>query len=71
MIFCNIVELSFRFRCVLPCSQKRSAPRGGTDGRTIKGFRAQPPGKPVRMRIKMATEVQTFVKEYVDFLTNL
>ena len=22
-----------------------------TDGRTIKGFRAQPPGKPVRMRI--------------------
>ena len=42
-----------------------------TDARTIKGFRAQPPGKPVRMRIKMAAEVQTFVKEYVDFLTSL
>ena len=35
------------------------------------GFRAQPPGKPVRMRIKMAADVQTFVKEYVDFLTSL
>ena len=44
---------------------------GHTDGQTIKGFRAQPPGKPVRMRIKMAAEVQTFVKEYVDFLTSL
>ena len=42
-----------------------------TDTLTIKGFRAQPPGKPVRMRIKMAAEVQTFVKEYVDFLTSL
>ena len=42
-----------------------------TDAHTIKGFRAQPPGKPVRMRIKMAAEVQTFVKEYVDFLTSL
>ena len=41
-----------------------------TDRQTIKGFRAQPPGKPVRMRIKMAAEVQTFVKEYVDFLTS-
>ena len=41
-----------------------------TETRTIKGFRAQPPGKPVRMRIKMAAEVQTFVKEYVDFLTS-
>ena len=36
-----------------------------------RGFRAQPPGKPVRMRIKMAAEVQTFVKEYVNFLTSL
>ena len=42
-----------------------------TDRRTIKGFRAQLPGKPVRMRIQMAAEVQTFVKEYVDFLTSL
>ena len=40
----------------------RSAPYPD-DGHTIKGFRAQPPGKPVRMRIKMAAEVQTFVKE--------
>ena len=67
MIFCDTVEPSFRFIRVLPRSQKRSVPRG----RTIKGFRAQPPGKPVRMRIQMAAEVQTFVKEYVDFLTSL
>ena len=39
-----------------------------TDRDTIKGFRAQPPGKPVRMRIKTAAEVQTFVKKYVNFL---
>ena len=52
----------------------RSAPYPADGQRhrdTIKGFRAQPPGKPVRMRIKMAAEVQTFVKEYVDFLTSL
>ena len=48
----------------------RSAPYPA-DRDTIKGFRAQPPGKPVRMRIKMAAEVQTFVKEYVDFLMSL
>ena len=42
-----------------------------TDGRTIKGFRAQPPGKPVRMRIKTAAEVQTFVEKYIDFLTSI
>ena len=70
-IFCDTVEPSFRFICVLPRSQKCSVPRWRTDGRTIKGFRAQPPGKPVRMRIKMAAEVQTFVKEYVDFLMSL
>ena len=70
-IFCDTVEPSFRFICVLPRSQKRSAPRRQTDRDTIKGFRAQPPGKPVRMRIKMVAEVQTFVKEYVDFLTSL
>ena len=55
-IFCDTVEPSFRFIChyiicVLPRSQKRSVPRGRTDAQTIKGFRAQPPGKPVRMRI--------------------
>ena len=61
---CDTVEPSFRFICVLPCSQKRSVPRGRTDRLTIKGFRAQPPGKPVRMRIKTAAEVRTFVKTY-------
>ena len=64
-IFCDTVEPSFRFICVLPRSQKRSVPRA----RTIKGFRAQPPGKPVRMRIKTAAEVRTYVKKYINFLT--
>ena len=41
-----------------------------TDRDTIKGFWAQPPGKPVRMRIETAAEVQTFVKTYVNFLTS-
>ena len=57
------------YMCFSTFSEALRTPR--TDRDTIKGFRAQPPGKPVRMRIKMAAEVQTFVKEYVDFLTSL
>ena len=57
------------YMCFTTFSEALRTPR--TDRDSIKGFRAQPPGKPVRMRIKMAAEVQTFVKEYVDFLTSL
>ena len=69
-MFCDTVEPDFSFyMCFTTFSEVLRTPM--TDRRTIKGFRAQPPGKPVRMRIKMAAEVQTFVKEYVDFLTSL
>ena len=56
------------YKCFTTFSEALRTPM--TDGRTIKGFRAQPPGKPVRMRIKTAAEVQTFVKKYVNFLTS-
>ena len=60
-------EFSF-YMCFTMFSEALRTPR--THGDTIKGFRAQPPGKPVRMRIKTAAEVQTFVKKYVNFLTS-
>ena len=57
------------YMCFTMFSEALRTPQ--TDTRTIQGFRAQPPGEPVRMTIKMASEVQTFVKEFVDFLTSL
>ena len=50
-IFCDSVEPSFHFACFLQYSERL---RGSTDNNNrhrIKSFWAQPPGKPVRMRI--------------------
>ena len=57
------------YMCFTTFSEALRTPR--TETCTIEGFRAQPPGKPVRMRMKTAAEVRTFVKKYVNFLTSL
>ena len=70
-ILLNQVFVLYVFYHVLrnaPQTQRRTDVQ--TDRRTIKGFRAQPPGKPVGMRINTAAEVRTFVKKYVNFLTS-